>query len=110
MISTQDGAMTLPEKFERMAREVSGALVLLTPDDLAVTLRTQLDSPRARQNVVLEIGWFWARKGRNKVLLLAKGDLEIPTDIAGAEVHRFMQVPTECSEPIRSFIDMLETS
>ena len=110
MINDQDGAMTLPEKFERMAREVSGALVLLTPDDLALTLRTRSDSPRARQNVVLEIGWFWARKGRSKVLLLAKGDLEIPTDIAGAEVHRFTLVPTECSEPIRSFIDMLETS
>ncbi len=108
MIDDQDGAMTLPEKFERLANEVSGALVLLTPDDLGVTIRTGSECVRARQNVVLEVGWFWARKGRNKVLLLARGDLEIPTDLAGAEVHRFNSAPTECSERIRAFIDMIE--
>jgi hypothetical protein len=110
MIADQDGAMTLPEKFERLASEVSGALVLLTPDDLGVTKLTGVEGVRVRQNVVLEIGWFWARKGRSKVLLLARGDLDIPSDLAGAEVHRFIKMPTECSEPIRSFIDMIESS
>ncbi|HSB69696.1 MAG TPA: TIR domain-containing protein [Candidatus Methylomirabilis sp.] len=110
MIDDQDGAMTLPEKFERLANGVSGALVLLTPDDSAVTKRTGAGGVRARQNVVLEIGWFWAKKGRNKVLLLARGDLEVPTDLSGAEVHRFSKAPTECSESIRAFIDMIEAS
>ncbi len=110
MIDDQDGAMTLPEKFERLAGEVSGALALLTPDDLAVTMRTGAEGARARQNVVLEVGWFCGRKGRNKVLLLARGDLEVPTDLAGVEVHRFTSAPTECSERIRAFIDMIETS
>jgi Zn-dependent protease with chaperone function len=108
MIDDQDGAMTLPEKFERLASEVSGALVLMTPDDLAVTVRTGSEGSRTRQNVVLEVGWFWARKGREKVLLLARGDLEVPTDLSGAEVHRFTKAPTECSERIRAFIDMIE--
>jgi hypothetical protein len=110
MIDEQDGAMTLPEKFERLANEVNGALVLLTPDDLSVTKRTGIEGTRARQNVVLEIGWFIGRKGRNKVLLLVRGDLEVPSDLAGAEVHRFATAPTECSEPIRAFIDMIESS
>jgi len=110
MIDDQDGAMTLPEKFERLASEVSGAVVLMTPDDLARTVRTGAEGSRARQNVVLEVGWFWARKGRDKVLLLARGDLEVPTDLSGAEVHRFASAPTECSERIRAFIEMIEAS
>lgn len=107
-IDEQAGTTTIAEKFERLANEVHGALVLMTPDDSAITNQTGAESMRARQNVVLEVGWLWARKGRNKVLLLARGDLEIPSDLAGAEIHRFSKVPTECSEPIRAFIDVVE--
>ena len=39
--------------------------------------------PRARQNVLLELGFFIAKLGREHVCTLAKGDLEIPTDFAG---------------------------
>jgi hypothetical protein len=53
---------------------------------------------------------IWVRKGRNRVRLLARGDLEIPSDRAGAEVRRFTTAPTESSEPIRAFIDMIDAS
>lgn len=58
------------------------AVVLLTPDDVG---GKTVDSvrPRARQNVLLELGYFIARLGRARVCSLAKGDLEIPTDFAG---------------------------
>lgn len=72
---------TIIEKIEANG-DVGFAVVLLTPDDVggktADTLR-----PRARQNVLLELGYFIARLSRQRVCALAKGDLEIPTDFAG---------------------------
>ena len=108
MIDKADAARTLPEKFESMAGGVRGALAILTPDDLAVTLRTGAESPRSRQNVIVEVGWFWGKFGRGKCLLLVQGDVEIPSDLSGVEVHRFKSSPTECSEVLRDFIAELE--
>jgi Predicted nucleotide-binding protein containing TIR-like domain len=108
MVHETDAAMTLPEKFERIASEVKGALALLTPDDLVTTLKTDTEQLRARQNVIVEISWFWGHLGRGKCLLLMRGDLEIPSDLSGVEVHRFSTSPTECSEALRDFISKLE--
>ncbi len=75
---------TIIEKFENFA-SVGFAIVLLTPDDRA-GLR---DSPyetqkfRARQNVLLELGYFIGRLGRSRVCALHKGDIEIPSDYSG---------------------------
>jgi len=38
---------------------------------------------QARQNVILELGYFIGRLGRNRVAALKKGNLEIPSDILG---------------------------
>jgi hypothetical protein len=108
MIDKSDSAYTLPEKFERMATGVRGALAILTPDDLARTLKTSTESVRARQNVIFEIGWFSAKFGRGKCLLLVRGDVEIPSDLSGVEVHRFVSSPTEQSESLREFIAAFE--
>ena len=35
-----------------------------------------------------EIGWFWGHLGRNRMMLLFRGDLEIPTDLQGIEFFR----------------------
>ena len=110
MIDQADAASTLPEKFERLANQVKGALALLTPDDLAKTLKTNAEQLRARQNVIVEIGWFWGKLGRGKCLLLVRGDLEIPSDLSGVEVHRFSTSPTECSEVLRDFIADIEAN
>lgn len=108
MIDKADSAWTLPEKFERMASRVRGALAILTPDDLALTLKTNTESVRARQNVIVEVGWFWGKFGRGKCLLLVRGDIEIPSDLSGVEVHRFVSSPMECSETLREFIAEFE--
>jgi predicted nucleotide-binding protein len=39
--------------------------------------------PRARQNVILELGYFIGRLGRSHVCALKAGDLELPSDILG---------------------------
>lgn len=72
---------TIIEKIEAHA-DVGFAVVLLTQDDVGGKTADSL-RPRARQNVLLELGYFIARLGRDSVCTLAKGDLEIPTDFAG---------------------------
>ena len=79
---------TLIEKFEREAEAVELVFVLLTPDDLVANPSDPDDQKRrARQNVILELGFFLGKLGREsgRVLLLHKGPLEIPSDIIGIE-------------------------
>ena len=59
------------------------AVVLLTPDDLGRDKNASDLEPRARQNVLLELGYFMARLGRDRICALKKGTLEIPSDFAG---------------------------
>lgn len=73
--------MTIIEKIEAQT-EVGFAVVLLTPDDVGGKTPDSLQ-PRARQNVLLELGYFIGKIGRNKVCALRKGNVDIPTDFAG---------------------------
>ena len=40
-------------------------------------------SPRARQNVILELGYFIGKLGREKVCALHAGEVELPSDLHG---------------------------
>lgn len=62
--------------------DVGFAVVLLTPDDEGCVKGGTLE-PRARQNVLLELGYFIGSLGRDKVCALKRGMLEIPSDFAG---------------------------
>jgi predicted nucleotide-binding protein len=62
--------------------QVDFAVVLLTPDDVGCAKGGTLE-PRARQNVLLELGYFLGRLGRANVCALKRGTLEIPSDFAG---------------------------
>lgn len=72
---------TVIEKVEAHG-DVSFAVVLLTPDDEGC-VKGGVVEPRARQNVLLELGYFIGRLGRDKVCALKRGQLEIPSDFAG---------------------------
>ncbi|MQB17423.1 MULTISPECIES: nucleotide-binding protein [Pseudomonas] len=72
---------TVMEKVEAHG-QVDFAVVLLTPDDEGCA-RGGRPEPRARQNVLLELGYFLGRLGRAKVCALKRGTLEIPSDFAG---------------------------
>ncbi len=80
---------TIIEKFEQHA-QVGYAVVLLTPDD-AGSLQGDENAPkpRARQNVIFELGFFIGHLGRARVCALTKGDVEIPSDYAGIEYIPF---------------------
>jgi predicted nucleotide-binding protein len=91
---------TLIEKFEKYA-DVGYAVIIMTPDDVGATERAVLDAEsadrplrqvlrhRARQNVVLELGYFIGRLERHAVCALTVGDIEIPSDYNGVGFIHF---------------------
>lgn len=66
--------------------DVGFAVVLLTPDDEGSKVGGKPE-PRARQNVLLELGFFIGHLGRDKVCALKRGEVEIPSDFAGVLWH-----------------------
>ena len=79
------GGRTIIEKIERYSGNACFAIVLITPDDVGA-LREEADderNPRARQNVVFELGYFMGKLGRERVCPLFKGEVESPSDIDG---------------------------
>jgi predicted nucleotide-binding protein len=73
---------TLIEKFEAHA-DVSFAVVILTGDDVGGPTNSDIERPRARQNVVFELGYFVGRLGRKRVCTLYEEQVEIPSDFSG---------------------------
>jgi predicted nucleotide-binding protein len=76
---------TVIEKFEDFERRIDCVFVLLTPDDRVLAGATDSEKRRSRQNVIFELGFFYAALGRRagRVLLLHRGSVELPSDIAG---------------------------
>jgi predicted nucleotide-binding protein len=73
--------MTLIEKFETFAKRAGFAVILMTPDDYGYQVGNEENKKhRARQNVIFELGYFSALLGREKTIVLKKGDIEIPSD------------------------------
>jgi predicted nucleotide-binding protein len=81
---------TVIEKFEISSSDVAFAVVLLTPDDLGSPNIGDADRhPRARQNVILELGYFMGRLGRSRVCALYKPGVELPSDFQGVVYVEF---------------------
>lgn len=80
------GGRTIIEKFEDHASNAGFAIVLLTPDDVgaAKDKRDNLN-PRARQNVIFEMGYFVKGLGRGRVCAMSTEEVELPSDLAGVE-------------------------
>lgn len=87
ILQNNDGeSKTLIEALEQQIyKEAAFGIVLLTPDDYGYpkTKTDQDRQPRARQNVILELGMVLASLGRERMVLLKKGALELPTDVNG---------------------------
>jgi predicted nucleotide-binding protein len=88
LANTSGGGLTIIEALEAnigKGGHYGCGIVLLTPDDMGYA---QLDGaektqPRARQNVVLEMGMLMAAVGRRNTIILKKGNLEVPSDAGG---------------------------
>ncbi|MDD4438242.1 MAG: nucleotide-binding protein [Tissierellia bacterium] len=73
---------TIIEKFE-LHSDVGFAVVLLTADDLGKVKTDEDEKYRARQNVILEMGYFIGKLGRDKVFPLYESGVELPSDLHG---------------------------
>ncbi len=77
---------TILEKLETNAEDVGFAVVLLQADDYGRGPSEEnwpSDPNRARQNVVLELGFFVGKIGRARVAALTEPTVEQPSDILG---------------------------
>lgn len=84
------GGKTIIEMIEHRG-DVQFAIVLLTPDDKGgLNAPKSKLRPRARQNVILELGYFVGRLGRDRVISLYRGDVELPSDM-----HGVIYIPTD---------------
>ena len=101
----------IPLKFERFASSVDGAIALLTPDDVGgLAVDPSAAAPRARENVWVEVGWFWGRRKRSKLLLLKKGAVTIPSDLGNVESYEYTSSPKERDPEIQKFIAKLRSA
>jgi predicted nucleotide-binding protein len=95
---------TIIEELEHLSTTSSFAFILMTPDDLASHGENKWAS-RARQNVVLELGFFMGKLGRENVILLSQGDIELPSDVLGVLYLQFKtdvhEVAAEISRQLR---------
>lgn len=73
---------TIIEKFEKNS-SVGLAIVLLTGDDVGKSKAAKTQKARARQNVILELGYFIGKLGRKRVIPLYELGVELPSDING---------------------------
>lgn len=73
-----DKGRTIIDKLIGETEGAGYAIALLTPDDL-----TKDGNNRARQNVILEIGYFLGALGKERLRMIVKGDIEIPSDLHG---------------------------
>ena len=87
ILQNADGeSNTIIEALEQnIYSEAAFGIVLLTPDDFGYSKASgeTEKQPRARQNVIFEMGMVMAALGRNQMVILKKGALEMPSDAAG---------------------------
>ena len=74
---------TIIKKFEDES-DVAYAVVLMTKEDIGYKSGRENEAKaRARQNVILELGYFIAKLSRSKVCALYEDGVEIPSDYLG---------------------------
>lgn len=112
---------TLLEKWQRVAGDSNSiAIAIASADDIgycvhdARRFRRTKRNFRARQNVWLEVGWFWGMSRSPKRLMIlpqiaASGIVECPSDLQGLEYHVWEKTPLEQKDQIKAFLKAFET-
>lgn len=89
LINKGGSGLTIIEALEREIGPGDGrsrfGIVLMTPDDVGYSEAEgeEAAQPRARQNVVLEMGMLLSAFGRENVAILKRGHMEVPSDANG---------------------------
>lgn len=87
-----DRSQTVIEKFEKHS-DVAFAIAILTEDDEGRRRGEDKLHPRARQNVIFELGYFAGKLGRSHVVALCAKRVEIPSDWSGV-----IYIPIDANE------------
>lgn len=93
---------SIPKGENNMDKIKNYLIDVLEDKDLKDLLLEEIDllKDRARQNVVLEFGYFIGRISRSRVCCLYKGDIELPSDMHGICYLHFNNSVNEVKEPI----------
>lgn len=88
LMNTSGGGKTIIEALEgKIGRDYSSdfGIVLMTPDDVGYAKRDGPDraEPRARENVILETGMLLSSLTRERMAIVVKGHVEVPSDLQG---------------------------
>ena len=111
LANTSGGGLTIIEALENEigpgGDSARFGIVLLTPDDMGYAKAEGDESaqPRARQNVVLEMGMLIAALGRSNVAILKKGHIEVPSDAAGI---LYLPFNNHVREAVPKLVDRLQ--
>jgi predicted nucleotide-binding protein len=108
-------AVALSNKFASLAGTCTGAIVIATPDDIGASVLDGTGNtlgpgdlmkfgPRARENVWIEMGWLWAGLGRNRIMMLVKGETGVPSDIQDTVRAFYQNDPIEVQAKILDFV------
>ena len=81
--SSSSGSTIIEALEKKLYNETDFGIILLTPDDFGYSEAAGegATQPRARQNAILEMGMVMAAVGRDRMVILKKGVLEMPSDI-----------------------------
>ena len=113
LANTAGDGLTIIEALEReigpKPERVRFGIVLMTPDDVGYAKKDghEKTEPRARQNVVLEMGMLISALGRSNVTILRKGHLEPPSDATGILYISFNE---HVREAVPKLVDRLRSA
>ena len=103
------GAVTVSYTHLDVYKRQRFGIVLLTPDDIGYAKADgdKEAQPRARQNVVLEMGMLISALGRKNVAILKKQHLEVPSDAQGI---LYIPFNDHVKEAVPKLVDRLRSS
>ncbi len=83
ILHEQPSARRILESFEEYATTGGYAVVFLTADDERGPVSGNTGRRRGRPNVIFELGFFFGKLGRNRVVVLLDPNVEKPSEIEG---------------------------
>ena len=112
LADTGGQGLTIIEALEKEIRSSTNrrfGIVLLTPDDMGCEKGEHPGraEPRARQNVVMEMGMLIAAFGRERVAILRKSDVVVPSDANGIIYLEFKE---HVKEAVPKLCDRLQSA
>ena len=113
LANTGGGGLTIIEALEAEIGTANNqarfGIVLMTPDDMGYEKSQGHENvqPRARQNVVLEMGMLISAIGRTNVAILKKGHVEVPSDAQGI---LYIPFNDHVKETVPKLVDRLQNA